>query len=53
MQVADEGVENPTAKGDSVTVEYRSNNGDSPRDPVYHTDYHGVTTHPTPKHPKP
>lgn len=51
MQVADEAMESTPAKED-FTIEY-TDNSYSPQDLVYHTDYHGVTTHPTPKHPKP
>lgn len=53
MQVADmEAMESTPTKEDFMTLEY-SDNSYSPHDLVYHTDYHGVTTHPTPKHPKP
>ncbi|XP_019433025.1 PREDICTED: uncharacterized protein LOC109339933 isoform X2 [Lupinus angustifolius] len=53
-QVADEEMESIPAKEDSMTVEYNGNSYSySAHDLVYHTDYHGVTTHPTPKHPKP
>ena len=46
MQVAEEAM----AKEEPVTAENTSN---GLRDVVYHIDYHGVTTHPIPKHPKP
>ncbi|OIW18711.1 hypothetical protein TanjilG_13463 [Lupinus angustifolius] len=52
-QVAYEEMESIPEKEDSMTVEYNKGNSYSPNDIVYHTDYHGVTTHPTPKHPKP
>jgi hypothetical protein len=52
MQVADEGTESAPADADFTTLEITGNSYSS-RDLVYHTDYHGVTTHPTPKHPKP
>ncbi|KAE9601624.1 hypothetical protein Lalb_Chr13g0299801 [Lupinus albus] len=53
-QAADEKMESIPAKEDSMTVEYNSNSYSySTHDLIYHTDYHGVTTHPTPKHPKP
>ncbi|KAE9602453.1 hypothetical protein Lal_00050014 [Lupinus albus] len=51
-QVPYEEMESIPDKEDSITVEYKGNSY-SPNDLVYHTDYHGVTTHPTPKHPKP
>ncbi|XP_030510583.1 uncharacterized protein LOC115725267 [Cannabis sativa] len=43
----------PTAEGNPVTVKYDSS--DNLDELVYHTDYHGATTHPipTPKHPMP
>ncbi|CAL0306987.1 unnamed protein product [Lupinus luteus] len=52
MQVAYEEMKSIPDKEDSIAVEYKGNSY-SPSDLVYHTDYHGVTTHPTPKHPKP
>ncbi|GAU34761.1 hypothetical protein TSUD_205650 [Trifolium subterraneum] len=52
IQVADEGIESAPANADVTTLEITGNIY-SPHDLVYHTDYHGVTTHPTPKHPKP
>lgn len=52
MQEADGAMESYPTKEDSMTLEY-TNNSSSPHDLVYHIDYHGVTTHPTPKHPKP
>ncbi|CAJ2649861.1 uncharacterized protein LOC123906069 [Trifolium pratense] len=52
IQVADEGMESAPANADFTTLEITGNSY-SPHDLVYHTDYHGVTTHPTPKHPKP
>ncbi|KAJ1400655.1 hypothetical protein SESBI_29346 [Sesbania bispinosa] len=51
-QVADEAMQSTRANEDFVTLEHTSNSY-SHHDLVYHTDYHGVTTHPTPKHPKP
>ncbi|KAF7806710.1 putative transmembrane protein [Senna tora] len=51
-EVADEAMDIYPDKADSVTLEYTSNSS-SLHDLVYHIDYHGVTTHPTPKHPKP
>ena len=54
MQDADEEMKLSTTQEDSIAVENRrgSNNLE---ETVYHIDYHGVTTHPTPtpKHPKP
>ena len=54
MQVTGEDWKKPTAEGNSMTVKHgnRDNNLD---ELVYHTDYHGATTHPTPtpKHPMP
>ena len=52
MQGADKAMESTPANEDSMTPEYNSNSY-SPHDLVFHIDYHGVTTHPTPKHPKP
>ncbi|TKY54500.1 hypothetical protein E2542_SST18908 [Spatholobus suberectus] len=51
-QGADKAMESTPANQDSMTTDYKSNSY-SPHDLVYHIDYHGVTTHPTPKHPKP
>ncbi|KAF9679810.1 hypothetical protein SADUNF_Sadunf06G0053800 [Salix dunnii] len=51
-KVLDEKTEQTTIKEDSRQLEYPSS-GDHLDDLVYHVDYHGVTTHPTPKHPKP
>ncbi|KAK7329712.1 hypothetical protein VNO77_23887 [Canavalia gladiata] len=51
-QGADKAMESTLTKEDAMTLEYTSNSY-SPHDLVYHIDYHGVTTHPTPKHPKP
>ncbi|MED6216494.1 hypothetical protein PIB30_008189 [Stylosanthes scabra] len=53
IQVADEAMESNPAKEDFMEVVLTSNSYVPPRDLVYHTDYHGVTTHPTPKHPRP
>ncbi|KAL1371890.1 hypothetical protein HN51_002087 [Arachis hypogaea] len=53
IQAADEAMESNPAKEDSMEVILTSNGYVPPRDLVYHTDYHGVTTHPTPKHPTP
>ena len=54
MQDADEEMKLSTTQEDSIAVENRrgSNNLE---ETVYHIDYHGVMTHPTPtpKHPKP
>ncbi|KAK7388173.1 hypothetical protein VNO78_22982 [Psophocarpus tetragonolobus] len=52
MQGADKAMESTPANEDSTTPDYTSNSY-SPNDLIYHIDYHGVTTHPTPKHPKP
>ncbi|KAH1216277.1 hypothetical protein AAZX31_13G085800 [Glycine max] len=52
MQGADKAMESTPANEDSMTPDYTSNSY-SPHDLVFHIDYHGVTTHPTPKHPKP
>ncbi|KAK7265356.1 hypothetical protein RJT34_32975 [Clitoria ternatea] len=52
MQEADKAMDSTLAKEDSVTPENISNSY-TPPDLIYHIDYHGVTTHPTPKHPKP
>ncbi|CAK8564065.1 unnamed protein product [Lathyrus sativus] len=51
-QVADERMESAPTNADFTALEITSNSY-SPHDLIYHTDYHGVTTHPTPKHPKP
>ncbi|KAJ6912982.1 hypothetical protein NC651_015453 [Populus alba x Populus x berolinensis] len=52
--VLDEKTEQATIKEDSRQLEYPSSS-DNIDDLVYHVDYHGVSTHPTPtpKHPKP
>ncbi|XP_027332042.1 uncharacterized protein LOC113847256 [Abrus precatorius] len=52
LQRADKAMESTPAKEDATTLEYTSNSY-NPHDLVYHIDYHGVTTHPTPKHPRP
>jgi hypothetical protein len=54
LQVLDEKTEQATIKEDSRQLAYPSSR-DNLDDLVYHVDYHGVTTHPTPtpKHPKP
>lgn len=52
MQVADEATEGLSSEDDPMALEHPSNSS-NPHDLVYHIDYHGVTTHPTPKHPKP
>ncbi|KAJ6912122.1 hypothetical protein NC651_014712 [Populus alba x Populus x berolinensis] len=51
--VLDEKTEQATIKEDSRQLEYPSSS-DNIDDLVYHVDYHGVSTHPTPtpKHPK-
>lgn len=43
------------ADGCSMAKEYKTTTNNMDDDIVYHIDYHGVTTHPTPnpKHPKP
>ncbi|KAL9398559.1 hypothetical protein Peur_007520 [Populus x canadensis] len=53
-KVLDEKNEQATIKEDSRQLAYPSSS-DNLDDLVYHVDYHGVTTHPTPtpKHPKP
>ena len=53
MQVTGEDWKKPTAEGNSMTVKH--GNSDNLDELVYHTDYHGATTHPTPtpKHPMP
>lgn len=53
-KVLDEKPEQATIKEDSRQLAYPSST-DNLDDLVYHVDYHGVTTHPTPtpKHPKP
>lgn len=52
MQGVDEATGSTPAEEDSMTPDYTSNSYSS-HDLVYHIDYHGVTTHPTPKHPRP
>ncbi|KAK4257769.1 hypothetical protein QN277_007313 [Acacia crassicarpa] len=52
IEVADEAMKSSSAEDDPTALEYTSNRS-NPHDLVYHTDYHGVTTHPTPRHPKP
>ncbi|XP_062077474.1 uncharacterized protein LOC133782251 [Humulus lupulus] len=53
IEVTGEDWKTPTAEGNSVTVKH--GNSDNLDELVYHTDYHGATTHPTPtpKHPMP
>ncbi|KAJ6381163.1 hypothetical protein OIU77_029951 [Salix suchowensis] len=51
-KVLDEKTEQTTIKEDSRQLEYPGSS-DNLDDLVYHVDYHGVTTHPTPKHPEP
>ncbi|KAJ6408027.1 hypothetical protein OIU84_011353 [Salix udensis] len=51
-KVLDEKTEQTTIKEDSRKLEYPGSS-DNLDDLVYHVDYHGVTTHPTPKHPEP
>ncbi|KAJ4709197.1 Solute carrier family 13 member 3 [Melia azedarach] len=50
----DDKISQSTVKDVSTAVKYATSN-DSFDEIVYHIDYHGVTTHPTPtpKHPKP
>ncbi|XP_054792590.1 uncharacterized protein LOC129320222 [Prosopis cineraria] len=52
IKVADEAMESSSAEDDPMALQYTSNSS-NPHDLVYHIDYHGVTTHPTPKHPRP
>ncbi|KAK7347797.1 hypothetical protein VNO80_22336 [Phaseolus coccineus] len=52
MQGVDKATESTPVNEDSTIPDYAGNSY-GPHDLVYHIDYHGVTTHPTPKHPKP
>ena len=54
MQDVDDEMKPSTMQEDSIAVEHRSSSKNL-EEIVYHIDYHGVMTHPTPtpKHPKP
>jgi len=52
MQGVDKATESTPVNEDSRIPDYTGNSY-GPHDLVYHIDYHGVTTHPTPKHPTP
>ncbi|KAJ7979369.1 putative Transmembrane protein [Quillaja saponaria] len=54
IKVAGEAMKSATNKEGSTTLEY-ARSIEKLDDLVYHTDYHGVTTHPnpTPRHPTP
>lgn len=54
MQVTEEELKTSSAEETSTTIKHESSDNNID-DIVYHTDYHGATTHPTPtpKHPKP
>lgn len=54
MQVTDEDLK--TSISEEISTENKhEKSGDSIDEVVYHIDYHGVTTHPTPtpRHPRP
>lgn len=56
MQVADAAMESESSfadKEDPMELEEYEGNNNNGHDTVYTIDYHGVTTHPIPKHPKP
>ncbi|RVW26165.1 hypothetical protein CK203_109160 [Vitis vinifera] len=54
IQDVDEEMKRSTMQEDSIAVQHRSSSENSEEN-VYHIDYHGVKTHPTPtpKHPQP
>lgn len=52
MQVIDGKSETSTVEEIPVATKYANSNSDLD-ELIYHIDYHGVTTHPTPRHPKP
>ncbi|RVW76685.1 uncharacterized protein LOC100852603 [Vitis vinifera] len=54
IQDVDDEMKPSTMQEDSIAVEHRSSSKNL-EEIVYHIDYHGVMTHPTPtpKHPKP
>lgn len=51
-QVLDEKAKKTTIKEDSSKLEHPSSN-DNLDGLAYHIDHHDMTTHPTPKHPRP
>lgn len=54
-QAAGRGVQPTNQESEAYSTETQNSNNLDAEDIVYHIDYHGATTHPTPtpKHPKP